>query len=163
MTTLHLDKLEIHTYGELPAIGDMAPSFTLCDTSLNTVTLEDFTGKPILLNVYPSIDTSVCFDSVKKFNEVAGDNWVTACISMDLPFALSRVLKGESLGNIHFLSDFRNRDFGDRYGLTIADGPVAGLLARAVILLDENHKIIYHQLVDDVSKPVDYAAVISHL
>lgn len=165
MSTIHMKKTEMHTYGDLPAIGDAAPDVALTRTDLSTLSLQDFAGKAVLLNVYPSIDTQVCFESVKTFHQAANEHGDVhiACVSMDLPFALSRVQAGEDFKNIELLSDFRNREFGEQYGLTIADGPLAGLLARAVIVLDANHKVVYRQLVEDISNPPDYAAALASL
>lgn len=159
MTELYLAGKTIHTFGELPKIGDVAPNFILTKPDLSLLSLNDLKGKPVLLNVYPSIDTSICFSSVKKFSENEFNNIEVLCVSMDLPFALRRTNEGESFKKISFLSDYRNREFGDNYGLTIADGPIAGLLARAVILLDSDHKIAYTELVKDVQNQVDYNKV----
>ena len=165
MSTIQLKDMDLHTYGELPKIGQQAPNFLLTATDLTMRSLEDFAGKSILLNIYPSIDTNVCFASVKKFNEATLKNkdTVIACISMDLPFALKRISEGEEFNKVLFLSDFRNREFGDLYGLTIADGPLAGLLARAVIVLDKDHKIIYHELVKEITDQPDYEAALNSI
>ncbi len=165
MGILYLKEKRIHTYGDLPEIGSLAPNFVATKVDLSTCSLEDFKDKAILLNVYPSIDTKVCFESVKKFQAAAieNQNIEILCISMDLPFALKRVLNGEQLHSITFLSDFRNREFGDLFGLTIADGPLAGLLARAIIVLNANHQVIYHELVRDISNPPNYQAAFDTL
>ena len=117
----------------------------------------------ILLNVFPSIDTNVCFDSVKKLDDFAKqhNDVVILCVSMNLPFALCRVAKHESIEKVTLLSDFRNRDFGSSYGLTIEDSKLAGLLARAVIIIDETGHIIHADLVDDISQPADIDKAIS--
>jgi thiol peroxidase len=152
MTLIHLRETPMHTYGHLPEIGQAAPNFNAAKTDLTSVSLDDFSGKSILLNVYPSIDTNVCFKSVQKFNEEAKhhNEIIIICISMDLPFALKRIATGESLDHVVFLSDYRNREFGELYGLTIADGPLAGMLARAIIVLDSNHRVVYqiHQIIN---------------
>ena len=165
MGTIYLKKKQLHTYGELPEIGSTAPNFIATRSDLSTCALDDFKNKAVLINVYPSIDTQVCFESVKKFQQAALNrhNIEILCISMDLPFALKRVISGEHLEGITFLSDFRNREFGELYGLTIADGPLAGLLARAVIVLDATHRVIYHELVYDVSNPPNYQAALDKL
>lgn len=165
MSTIHMRDLDLHTYGELPLIGEKAPDVVLTKTDLSTVSLEDFSGKAILLNVYPSIDTNVCFNSVKTFNQAAIDHkdLLIACVSMDLPFALQRISVGEQFDNLLFLSDYRNREFGDLFGLTIADGPLAGLLARAVIVLDKDHKVIYHELVDEITEQPNYEKALKAL
>lgn len=165
MGIIYLKEKQLHTYGELPKIGSVAPNFIATKTDLTTCSLDDFKNKVVLINVYPSIDTQVCFESVKKFQKAALNNHdiEILCISMDLPFALKRVISGENLKAITFLSDFRNREFGDLFGLTIADGSLAGLLARAVIVLDSNHRVIYHELVADVSNPPNYQAALDKL
>lgn len=165
MSIIHMKEETLHTFGELPAVGTTAPNFALSDTALATKTLADYQGKSLLINVYPSIDTSVCFESVKKFNEVMADNPDIAviCVSMDLPFALKRIQEGECFNGVTLLSDFRNREFGDHYGLTVADGLLAGLLARAVVVLDAKHHVVYHQLVDEITAPPDYDAALQAL
>lgn len=165
MATIYLKEKRLHTYGNLPEIGSNAPNFVATKSDLSTCSLDDFKGKPLLINIYPSIDTQICFESVKKFQQavVMNQDIEILCISMDLPFALKRVISGENLDAITFLSDFRNREFGNLFGLTIADGPLAGLLARAVIVLDLNHRVIYHELVADVSNPPDYQAAFDKL
>jgi thiol peroxidase len=165
MGIIYLKEKQLHTYGELPEIGSVAPNFIATKTDLTTCSLDDFKNKAILINVYPSIDTQVCFESVKKFQKAALNNHdiEILCISMDLPFALKRVISGEKLEAITFLSDFRNREFGHLFGLTIADGSLAGLLARAVIVLNSNHQVIYHELVAEVSNPPNYQAALDQL
>ena len=164
MSTIHLKNNEMAIYGELPAIGSPAPSFILTDENLNLVVLEDFNNKPLLINIYPSIDTTVCFDSVVKFNQQLKDKNVDViCVSMDLPFAIKRIHQEGTLEQVTILSDFRNRDFGNQYGVTIANGPLAGLLARAVIVLDKNHNVIYRELVADIATPPNYEAAIASL
>ncbi len=160
MSTVCLKDKNYHTLHELPKVGQMAPSFAVTKTDLSTVRLDDFKNQPIIINVYPSIDTTVCFQSVRTFQKRMAPNNPLAilCISMDLPFALKRIAEGEQLKDIILLSDFRNRAFGDLYGLTVIDGPLAGLLARAVIVLNKKHEIIYHELISDISLPPNYDA-----
>ena len=118
-----------------------------------------------MIDVYPSIETEICFESVKKFQEIAIDNPKIAvlCVSMDLPFTLRRLEQGENFQRVVLLSDFRNREFGDLFGLTIINGPLAGLLARAVIILDRSHHVIYHELVPDISSRPNYQAALDLL
>ena len=165
MSCVCLKDKTYHTLHDLPKIGQKAPSFTVTKTDLSTVNLDDFSGKSVLINVYPSIDTEVCFGSTQEFQKMAKHmkETIVLCISMDLPFALKRVTKEALLHNILLLSDFRNREFGDLYGLTITNGPLAGLLARCVIVLDKNHRIIYHELVADIATPPNYEAAIASL
>ncbi len=160
MPNIVLDGYEYTTHGSLPNVGDTAPDFSLCDIDLNSVEKEDLAGLPVIINVFPSIDTSQCFNSVKTLNDslVKMKTGRIICVSMDLPFTLKRVGLSESFINVLLLSDFRNRDFGEQYGLTIADGPLAGLLARAIFVLDGEQKIIYRELVEDISNPPNYAA-----
>lgn len=163
MAIIHLRNELFNTHGNLPEIGDVVPDFVATKTDLSTVSLSEYAGKPVLINVYPSIDTNVCFSSVKKFQASTDNDVIKLCISMDLPFALKRVSEGECLNDVILLSDFRNREFGDLFGLSIADGPLAGLLARAVIVLDANHKLVYKELVSDISTPPNYQAAFSSL
>ncbi|MFZ4077660.1 MAG: thiol peroxidase [Legionellaceae bacterium] len=164
MNIIQLKDKEMVVYGELPAIGTTAPDFILTDEDLNLVTLDDFKQKALLINIYPSLDTVVCFDSVVKFNQELKDQKIDViCVSMDLPFAIKRIHQDGTLTKVRMLSDFRNRDFGHQYGVTIANGPLAGLLARAVIVLDANHTVVYHELVLDISKPPAYDKAIASL
>ncbi|HBI21372.1 MAG TPA: thiol peroxidase [Legionella sp.] len=164
MSTICLKDKEMAIYGELPNIGAQAPSFILSDEDLNLVILDDFKNQPLLINIYPSIDTTVCFESVVTFNQQLRDKKVAViCVSMDLPFAIKRIHQQGALEQVTILSDFRNRDFGNLYGVTIANGPLAGLLARAVIVLDAHHKVVYRELVKDISNPPNYKAAIASL
>lgn len=154
-----------NTIGELPAIGDAAPNFTLTKTDLSNVSLNDYQGKRIVFNIFPSIDTDVCATSVRRFNAEASklENTVVLCVSMDLPFAHARFCGAEGLKDVITLSDFRNGNFGKAYGIRIADGPLAGLLARSVIVADTNGKVIYRQLVSEVTQEPDYEAALAAL
>ena len=165
MSIIKMKELTMHNAEGFPIIGEKAPAFTLTRTDLSTVTLDDYKGKTVLLNVYPSIDTAVCFQSVKRFNEefVHDKNAVIVCVSMDLPFALKRIGEGEQYQHVELLSDFRNREFGDQYGLTIMDGPLAGLLARAVIVIDPNQTLTYTELVSDITNAPDYEAAMKQI
>lgn len=142
----------INTVGMLPKVGSKAQTFTVTSVGMEDKRLEDFKGKNIILNVFPSVDTRTCSASVRHFNELAAslDNTVVLCISKDLPFALSRFCGAEGIENVETLSDFRG-NFGDRYGLTLANGRMKGLLARAVIVIDKNNNIIYKELVKNIS------------
>ena len=154
-----------HTVGELPAIGSSAPAFTLTNKGLAEERLEDFKGNRVVLNIFPSIDTDVCAMSVRRFNAEAAKSPGTRvlCISADLPFALSRFCGAEGLEDVLVLSDFRNRAFGDDYGVRIIDGPLSGLLSRAVIVIDEEGKIVHTEQVPEIGTEPDYEAVLSHL
>jgi thioredoxin-dependent peroxiredoxin len=165
MAKIQLSETILHTYGELPQVGEEAPNFRLTAVDLSTVDRTDFAGKAMLLNVYPSLDTAVCYSSAKKFNDFAKSrsDLVIACISVDLPFSLQRIQENASqhLDSVQLLSDYKNRDFGACFGLIIADGPIGGMLARAVIVLDHEHRIAYHQLVSDVTEPPNYDKAIA--
>lgn len=148
----------VTTYGHLPEKGERAPHFELLKSDLNVATLQDFKGKRVILNIFPSIDTHVCATSVKNFNAKAAEleNVVVLNISRDLPFAQERFKKDNDLGNVTNLSDFRERNFGKDYGLEMIDGPWEGLLSRVVIVLDENGKILHTEQVKDIDDEPDY-------
>jgi thiol peroxidase len=148
---------EVSTSGELPAVGTQAPDFKLVGGSLNEVSLADFKGKRIVLNIFPSIDTGVCASSVRNFNKWASsqENTVVLCVSKDLPFAQSRFCGAEGLSNVITVSDFRYNNFATDYGVLMTNGPLAGLMARSVVAIDENGKVVYNQLVPEiVEEPV---------
>ncbi len=155
----------VNTSGRLPRLGMRAKDFVLTANNLADMTLADFAGKKILLNVFPSVDTSVCAMSVRTFNAEAAKvkNAVILCVSRDLPFALGRFCGAEGIDRVITLSELRNRDFGRNYGLEMIDGPMAGLLARAVIVLDAEGKVAYTELVDDITHEPNYAAAIKAL
>ncbi|HET8753764.1 MAG TPA: thiol peroxidase [Salinimicrobium sp.] len=155
----------VTTYGHLPEVGEKAPHFELVKTDLSTATLNDFKGKRVILNIFPSIDTNVCATSVRNFNERATDlkNTVVLCISRDLPFAQKRFVDDEGLENVINLSDWKQREFGKDYGLEMIDGPLEGLLSRVVIVLDENGKIIHNQQVKDIADEPDYLEALKKL
>lgn len=144
--------------GELPAPGAAAPDFTLTRSDLSDVSLKDFAGKTLVLNIFPSIDTPVCAMSVRKFNAEIGnyDSAAVLCVSADLPFAHARFCGAEGLDHVVSASTFRSPGFGDAYGTRIADGPLKGLMARAVVVIDGRGKVIYTQLVDEISNEPDY-------
>ena len=155
----------IHTRGDLPVKGALAPDFSLTRTDLSDVSLKDFRGKRLILNIFPSIDTPVCAMSVRKFNAALAslDNTVVLCISRDLPFAHARFCGAEGLERVQSLSAMRSADFGRIYGVTITDGPLAGLFARAVVAIDGGGRVIYSQLVPEISAEPDYQACLAAL
>jgi thioredoxin-dependent peroxiredoxin len=155
----------IHTSGELPKVGGAAPSYTLTKADLSDVSGKAFSGKRVVLNIFPSIDTPTCATSVRTFNKRASEaaNTVVLCVSADLPFAQKRFCGAEGLENVVPASDFRNKDFGSTYGLTLIDGPLKGLLARAVVVLDENGKVIHTELVSEIANEPNYDAALSAL
>ena len=155
----------IHTCGTLPAIGSQAPDFVLTTTELADVSLKDFTGKKIVLNIFPSIDTPVCATAVRKFNVEAARlaTTVVLCVSIDLPFALKRFCGAEGLEKVIPASELRRRKFGEDYGVRIVDGPLAGLFSRAVVVIDAQGKVIYTEQVPEIGQEPDYAAVLKVL
>lgn len=155
----------MQTTGELPEVGQQAPDFVLTKTDLSDISLKDVAGKKVVLNIFPSIDTPVCAASVRKFNEEINkyENATVLCISVDLPFAHARFCGAEGLENVISASELRNWDFGEQYGVRIKDGPLAGLLARAVVVLDETGKVIYKQLVSEVAEEPDYEKALNVL
>ena len=153
------------TVGDLPVVNFSAPEFSLTKTDLAECTLNDFKGKIVVLNIFPSIDTPVCATSVRRFNEAASslDNTVVLCISADLPFAHKRFCEGEGLKNVIPLSTFRSQRFGTDYGVTITDGPLAGLLARAVVIIDGKGMVTYKELIPEIAQEPDYSAALHSL
>jgi thiol peroxidase len=160
IVTLGGEKVQVG--GNFPRPGDTAPSFMLVDKDLNDVSLSQFWGKKKILNIVPSLDTPVCQASARKFNAVAAElpNTVILVISADLPFAQARYCGAEGLDNVITLSTMRGRDFNKQYGVMIMDPPLSGLLARAVILLDEEDKVIYAELVPEIKQEPDYGALL---
>ena len=160
-----LDGAPVTLYGKFPVLGQIAPAFTLVDRELKDVALESFAGRRKVLNIVPSLDTPVCATSTRKFNEAASSlaNTVVLVISADLPFAMSRFCVAEGLENVIPLSLMRGRDFMRNYGVKIADTPLAGLTARAVLVLDENDRVLHAELVDDITHEPDYTAALAAL
>ena len=164
MSTITLKGNEVHTIGELPSVGTTVKDFALVDSGLHVKTLETFDGKKKVFNIFPSIDTPTCAASSRKFNEEASklDNTVIINVSKDLPFALGRFCAAEGLNNVETLSDFRS-SFGDDYEVTITDSPMKGLLSRAVIVTDENNKVVYTEQVSEIADEPNYEAALSAL
>lgn len=165
MATITLKGNPVNTVGSLPEIGSKAKDFTLVNTDLSTTSLSDFLGSKLVLNIFPSIDTSTCATSVRKFNETAANllNTKVLCISRDLPFAQKRFCGAEGLANVINLSDFKDDTFGSNYGLTIADGPLAGLHSRAVIVVDENGMVTYTEQVSEIADEPNYENALAAL
>ncbi|KYH05332.1 MULTISPECIES: thiol peroxidase [Chryseobacterium] len=163
-TTITLKGNEVHTIGALPSVGTTVKDFALVDSGLNVKTLQNFDGKKKVFNIFPSIDTPTCAASSRKFNEEASklDNTVIINVSKDLPFALGRFCAAEGLNNVETLSDFRS-SFGDDYEVTIADSPMKGLLSRAVIVTDENNKVVYTEQVPEIANEPNYDAALAAL
>jgi thiol peroxidase len=167
MATVMLKGNQVNTLGDLPGVGDNLEGveFRLTGQDLTDVKLADFKGKRIIINIFASLDTSVCANSVRRFNEEAGNlnNTVVLCISRDLPFAQGRFCAAEGLENVVTLSEFRDSTFSDAFGIRLIDGPMEGLLARSVVVLDEKLKVIHSQLVPEITQEPDYESVLNIL
>ncbi|ROI09977.1 thiol peroxidase [Chryseobacterium sp. H3056] len=164
MADITLHGSPVHTTGNLPEVGSSIKNFRLINSDLKEKTNEDYASKRKIFNIFPSIDTGVCAEAARKFNEKAADleNTVVINVSKDLPFALSRFCAAEGLDNVESLSDFRGT-FGDDYGVTIEDSPMQGLLSRAVIVADENGKVVYTEQVPEIAQEPNYEAALSAL
>ncbi len=149
----------ISTVGALPAVGSNAPDFKLTKTDLSDVSLKDFAGKKVILNIFPSIDTGVCATSVRKFNQEAANlpNTVVVGVSKDLPFAHKRFCGAEGITGVVTTSDLREGSFGKSYGVTMTEGPLAGLLSRSIVVLDEKGTVKYTEQVPEITQEPDYA------
>ena len=155
----------VHTIGELPAVGRPAPDFRLTDVTLNDVALADFRGKKKLLNIFPSIDTPTCALSTRKFNEYAArhPDAVIIMVSADLPFAQQHFCSAENTHNVKTLSMMRDRNFAKDYGVLLLDGLYQGITARAIVVIDENDKVLYTELVPEIRQEPDYAKALAAL
>lgn len=164
MTTITLKGNPIETVGTLPAKGQNAPGFTLVNTDLSEVTLESLKGKRVVLNIFPSVDTPTCAMSIRKFNEQAAklNNTQVICVSADLPFACARFCGAENIDNVIAASSFRS-SFANDYQVKITTGPLAGLLSRAVVVVDEKGAVLYSQQVPEIADEPDYDAAIASL
>ncbi len=164
MATTAFKGTPVQTVGELPAVGTPSPSYDPVGAGLSSVTPADAEGKRVVLNIFPSLDTGVCAASVRTFNELAAglDNTVVLNVSADLPFAQGRFCAAEGIENVANGSTFRS-DFGQTFGVTMADGPMAGLLARSVVVVDTDGTVKYTQLVDEITTEPDYDAAIAAL
>ena len=162
METIYFKEHECHTYGSLPAVGQKAPDFKLVTPDLKEVKNADYIGKRVVLNIFPSLDTPVCAASVRRFNQEMSklENTEVLCVSMDLPFAAGRFCVAEGLERGTPASAFRSPEFVKNYGVQIVDGPLAGLLARAVVVIDSNGKVIYSDLVRNITEEPHYAEVV---
>lgn len=158
MTTITRQGAEIEISGDLPEVGAAAPAFTLVATDLSDHSLSDFSGKKVILNIFPSIDTPTCARSVRAFNEKAAaiENTVVLCISPDLPFAHKRFCETEGIANVLPLSTFRAPEFGRDYGVTMTSTQRRGLLARAIVVVDEQGNVVYNELVPELTQEPDY-------
>lgn len=164
MTDITFKDSPVSTHGELPDVGSKAPGFVLVGTDLQPVKLSDFAGQKVVLNIFPSLDTGVCANSVRTFNQSAAglENTTVLCISRDLPFAQARFCGAEGIENVVTASDFRTT-LGEDYGVTMIDGPLEGLLSRAVVVLDENGIVTHTQQVPEITTEPDYDAALAAL
>ena len=165
MAQITLKGNAINTSGNLPVKGCRAPDFLLVKSDLSTQKLSDITGKKIILNIFPSLDTSVCATSVRKFNQLAAGitGTVVLAISKDLPFAHNRFCTTEGITNVVTLSGFRDTSFGKAYGVDIIDGPMAGLYARSIVVINESGHVVYNQLVPEITQEPDYDSALKAL
>jgi len=165
MAKIQLKGTPINTSGELPAVGAAAPAFRLTAGDLSEATLDTFAGKRKLLNIVPSLDTPVCAASTRRFNEAAAsiDNSAVLVISADLPFAQARFCTTEGIEGLATLSMMRSRNFAKDYGVLIEDGPLAGITARAVLVVDGNNQVVYAELVPEITQEPDYDAALAAL
>ena len=165
MAQITLKGTPIHTSGDLPKSGATAPAYTLVRTDLSEISSKDLTGQRVVLNIFPSMDTPTCAASVRKFNARANEkpNTTILCVSADLPFAQKRFCAAEGLDNVVPASTFRNADFGKAFGVALVDGPLKGLLARAVVVVDGAGKVVHTELVPEIAQEPDYNAALAVL
>jgi len=165
MATVTLKGNAIHTSGNLPEIGTTAPDFTLAKSDLSDSKLSDYKGKKVVMNIFHSLDTGTCANSVRQFNTEAAElnNTMVLCISRDLPFAMNRFCAAEGIDNVETLSDFKDWNFGKSYGLEYIDGPIQGLLSRAIVVLNEDGKVIYTEQVQETVEEPNYKAALEAL
>ncbi len=165
MAQITLQGNAINTIGELPAKGGKAKNFTLVKSDLSRVSLADFKGSKLVLNIFPSIDTGTCAASVRQFNKAASEleNTKVLCISRDLPFAQARFCGAEGIENVVTLSDYATGEFGKNYGLEIVDGPLQGLHSRVVVVLDEEGTVVYTQQVPEIVDEPNYEEALNAL
>ncbi|GGG82293.1 putative thiol peroxidase [Parapedobacter pyrenivorans] len=158
MATITFKGTEVHTAGSLPAVGSKAPDFKLTAGDLSTKSLSDYRGKKVILNIFPSIDTGTCAASVRTFNQKAAglDNTVVLCISKDLPFAQGRFCAAEGISNVETLSEYKDGNFSEAYQLKVTDGPLAGLLSRAVVVVAEDGTVNYTEQVPEITSEPNY-------
>lgn len=158
MADITLKGNPVHTLGNLPAVGAKAPDFRLTAGDLSEKSISDYKGKKVVLNIFPSVDTGTCAASVRKFNSEASglDNTVVLCISRDLPFAQNRFCAAEGLENVVSLSEFRDNNFSEAYQLRITDGPLEGLMSRAVVVINEEGNVVYTEQVPEIADEPDY-------
>ncbi|NKB89562.1 MAG: thiol peroxidase [Acidobacteria bacterium] len=163
MAQITLKGNAINTVGDLPAVGSPAPAFSLTGGDLGDRSLADYAGKSVVLNIFPSVDTGICAASVRRFNEIASERGLTVlCVSADLPFAQGRFCGAEGIENVETLSGFRS-SFADDYGVRIVDGPMAGLMSRAVVVVGADGNVAYSEQVPEIVQEPDYDAAVAAL
>lgn len=165
MATTAFKGTPVNTAADLPSVGSSAPDFTITGTDLSDVTLSGLAGQRVVLNIFPSVDTGVCAASVRRFNELAAgmDNTAVVCVSADLPFALGRFCGAEGIDKVTSASVFRSPDFGQDYGVLMTDGPLKGLLARSVVVVDTDGTVRYTELVPEIGQEPDYDGAVAAL
>lgn len=165
MADIMLNGTPVHTLGSLPNPGTPAPDSTVTKTDLSEVRLKNYLGRKIMLNIFPSLDTPTCAAAMHRFNELVSEfpDLLILCVSADLPFAQKRFCAAEHLANVQPVSVFRHPGFGKDYGVTITDGPLTGLLSRAIVLIDEHGQIVYTQQIPEITHEPDYLAIIAAL
>lgn len=165
MATVTLGGNTVHTVGELPVIGSSAPDFNLTKSDLSAASLADFSGKKMVLNIFPSVDTGTCAKSVRQFNKEAAElnNTEVLCISRDLPFAQARFCGAEGIDKVHMLSDYKDHKFGKDYGVEFSDGGFQSLLSRAVVILNEQGQVVHTEQVGETADEPNYAAALDAL
>lgn len=165
MATVTLKGNPITTLGELPKVGTDAPNFKLTATDLSTKSLDDYKGYNVILNVFPSLDTPTCAQSVRTFNQKAAQlaNTKVLCISKDLPFAAARFCAAEGIEHVETLSDFKDGNFGKSYGLTFTDGPLEALHSRCIVVLNDKAQVIYTEQVPEITEEPNYDAALKSL
>lgn len=165
MATTRFKGNPVQTSGNIPAVGSKAPEAVLTGGDLADVKISSFVGSNVVLNIFPSVDTSVCATSIRRFNEAAASlsNAKVLCISRDLPFAQKRFCGAEGIANVTMLSEMRGDSFGQAYGVRLVDGPLAGLFARAVVVIDASGKVVHAQLVGEIAEEPDYEAALTSL
>lgn len=165
MATITLEGVTTHTSGQLPKIGDLAPNFSLVDQNLTNHSLSNYLGKKVVLNIFPSVDTGICANSVRTFNREAAEleNVVVLNISRDLPFSFKRFCVAEEIKNVITLSEFRNSNFSDSYNVLIMDGDFQGLMSRTVVIVDEKGMVTYSEQVPEIAQDPNFKAALSML
>lgn len=165
MAIVTLKGNKINTLGNLPEVGATAPEFKLTKNDLSTATLENYKGKKVVLNIFPSVDTGTCAQSVRQFNKEAStlENTVVLCVSKDLPFAQARFCGAEGLDNVEMLSDFKDGNFGKAYNLSFADGPLEALLSRSIVVLNEEGNVVYTEQVAETTEEPNYKLALEAL